>query len=75
MEFMLFPETSIYTWIILPILIMIARIVDVTMGTLGIIFIAKRIVFLAPILRFFEVLIWLLVIEQILIDFPPHTYN
>jgi uncharacterized protein YebE (UPF0316 family) len=59
------PDTPIYTWIILPILIMIARIVDVSIGTLRIIFIAKRKVVLAPVLGFFEVLIWLLAIEQI----------
>lgn len=65
MEFKLFLDTPIYTWIILPLLIMSARIVDVTIGTLRIIFIAKRKVILAPLLGFFEVLIWLLAIQQI----------
>jgi uncharacterized protein YebE (UPF0316 family) len=65
MEFMTLPETPIYTWIILPMLIMFARVVDVTIGTLRIIFIAKRKIILAPVLGFFEVLIWLLAIQQI----------
>ena len=65
MEFITIPETPIYTWLILPALIMLARIVDVTIGTLRIIFIAKRKVFIAPVLGFIEVLIWLLAIEQI----------
>jgi uncharacterized protein YebE (UPF0316 family) len=65
MEFMVLPDTPIYTWLILPVLIMLARIIDVTIGTLRIIFIAKRKVVLAPLLGFFEVLIWLLAIEQI----------
>jgi uncharacterized protein YebE (UPF0316 family) len=65
MEISISPETPLFTWIILPILILIARIVDVSIGTLRIIFIAKRKVVLAPLLGFFEVLIWLLAIEQI----------
>jgi uncharacterized protein YebE (UPF0316 family) len=44
---------------------MFARVVDVTIGTLRIIFIAKRKIILAPVLGFFEVLIWLLAIQQI----------
>ncbi len=65
MDFMALPESPLYVWVFLPLLIMIARIFDVTIGTLRIIFIAKRKVVLAPVLGFFEVLIWLLAIEQI----------
>lgn len=65
MDFIGIIDTPIYTWIILPILITAARIIDVSIGTLRIIFIAKRRIFLAPLLGFFEVLIWLLAIEQI----------
>jgi uncharacterized protein YebE (UPF0316 family) len=65
MEIIVITETPLYTWIVLPILIMIARIIDVSIGTLRIIFIAKRRILLAPVLGFFEVLIWLLAIEQI----------
>ncbi|MDZ7373100.1 MAG: DUF2179 domain-containing protein [candidate division KSB1 bacterium] len=54
-----------FTWVILPILIFCARIVDVSIGTMRIIFIAKEKRFLAPLLGFFEVLIWLLAIGQI----------
>lgn len=42
-----------------------ARIVDVSLGTLKIIFMSKGYKFLAPILGFFEVLIWLLAITRI----------
>ena len=65
MDFINFPDSVIYTWVILPLLIMFARIIDVSIGTLRIIFIAKRKMILAPILGFFEVLIWLLAIQQI----------
>jgi uncharacterized protein YebE (UPF0316 family) len=65
MDFFNLPDNTIYTWVILPLLIMFARIIDVSIGTLRIIFIAKRKIILAPLLGFFEVLIWLLAIEQI----------
>lgn len=65
MDYAIFPDSMLFTWVILPLLIMAARITDVTIGTLRIIFIAKRKIVLAPVLGFFEVLIWLLAIEQI----------
>jgi len=65
MDFLNIPDNALYTWVILPLLIMFARIIDVSIGTLRIIFIAKRKMILAPVLGFFEVLVWLLAIEQI----------
>ena len=50
----------------LPFLIFFARICDVTIGTLRIIFVSKGMKNLAPILGFFEVLIWIVVISKIL---------
>ncbi|MDR2423557.1 MAG: DUF5698 domain-containing protein [Prevotellaceae bacterium] len=50
----------------LPFLIFTARIVDVTIGTLRIVFVSKGMKVVAPILGFFEVLIWIVVISQIL---------
>lgn len=55
-----FLHSSIFVYAILPLLIMLARITDVTIGTLRIIVVAKGNKFLAPILGFFEVLIWIL---------------
>jgi uncharacterized protein YebE (UPF0316 family) len=54
-----------YTYLILPLLIFIGRIVDVGIGTIRVIFVSKGFKKLAPILSFFEILIWLLVIKQI----------
>jgi len=65
MEFIALQDTPVYTWVILPLLIVLARIIDVSIGTLRIIFIAKRKMIVAPVLGFFEVLIWLLAIQQI----------
>ncbi|MBC8415165.1 MAG: DUF2179 domain-containing protein [Candidatus Cloacimonetes bacterium] len=52
--------------LILPLLIFFSRIVDVSLGTLRIIFVNKGMRYLAPIVGFFEILIWLIVISQII---------
>ena len=50
----------------LPLLIFFARICDVTLGTMRIIFISKGKKTLAPIVAFFEVFIWIIVISELL---------
>lgn len=55
-----------YTWFILPFLIFIARVLDVSLGTVRVIFISKGLKYLAPVVGFFEILIWLLAIGQIM---------
>jgi len=61
-----FMDNELFTWIILPLLIFFARMLDVSIGTLRLIFVAKGFKFLAPFLGFFEVIIWLLAIGQIM---------
>lgn len=56
-------------YVILPLLIFLARVADVSLGTIRIIFISKGFRFLSPLVGFFEVIIWLLAINQILSDF------
>ena len=51
---------------LLPFIIFFGRIVDVTLGTLRIIFVSKGERFKAPIIGFFEVFIWVVIISQIL---------
>jgi len=51
---------------ILPILIFLARIVDVSIGTMRIIFVSKNLKKLAPLVGFFEVFIWINVIGQVM---------
>ena len=53
-------------YVILPVMIFCARICDVTMGTIRVIFISKGIRYLAPVIGFFEVIIWLLAIGQVM---------
>ncbi len=57
---------ALVNWVILPILIFFARILDVSLGTLRIIFVAKGKQMIAPILGFFEVLCWVLVASQLI---------
>lgn len=66
MDFTSIFNSDIWTWVIIPCFIFIARILDVTLGTVRIIFVSKHMKSLAPLLGFFEVLIWLLAIGQIM---------
>ncbi len=51
---------------VLPILIFLARVIDVSLGTMRIIFVSKNLKKLAPIVGFFEVFIWINVIGQVM---------
>ena len=57
------PDTL--TYVVLPLLIFFARIGDVSLSTIRIIFVMGGNKLIAPILGFFEALIWLLAIGQI----------
>jgi len=61
-----FIDSQLFTLVVIPILICLARVVDVTIGTLRIIFISKGLKYLAPVMGFFEVIIWLIAIGQIM---------
>ena len=49
---------------LLPLVIFFGRILDVSLGTLRIIFVSKGQKHLAPIIGFFEVFIWIVVISE-----------
>ena len=59
-------EFDYYNWILLPVLIFIARMCDVTLATLRSIFVSKGFKKIVPFVGFFEVLIWLLAARQVL---------
>ncbi len=66
---------EIFAWIILPILIFCSRIIDVSLGTLRVIFVSKGLKYWATTLGFFEVLIWLIAIGQIMTNLSnPVSY-
>lgn len=59
-------NADVYNWVILPLLIAIARIMDVSVGTIRLIFVSRGYKYLAPMLGFIEVIIWLVAIGQIM---------
>jgi uncharacterized protein YebE (UPF0316 family) len=59
-------QSYLFAWVVLPILIFLARIADVSLGTVRVILVSQRLKYLAPVAGFFEVLIWILVIGQIM---------
>lgn len=61
-----FMNTDIFSWIVLPILIFLSRIIDVSIGTIRIIFVSRGKKNLAPFLGFFEVMVWIVAISQIM---------
>lgn len=61
-----FVDSPLFYWGVMPFLIFLARICDQSIGTLRVIFLSKGVKALVPILGFFEVLIWLLAIRQIM---------
>ena len=62
----IFPQSEFFAWVILPLLIFLSRITDVSLGTVRLIFVSRGMKYVAPIVGFFEVLIWILVIGQIM---------
>ena len=58
-------DQEIYQYIVLPLIIFFARICDVSLGTLRIVFISKGKKNIAPFLGFFELLIWVVVISEV----------
>lgn len=61
-----FIDSDLFTYVLLPVLIFMARICDVSIGTMRIIFVSKGKRNIAPILGFFEVLIWITAISKIM---------
>ncbi len=66
MESQLFLNSDFYIWVVLPFLIFLARVLDVSFGTIRVIFISRGFKYLSPLVGFFEILIWLLAIGQIM---------
>ena len=60
-----FYDSAFFTYFLLPFLIFLARIGDVTMGTMRIVMISKGHKKLAPLLGFVEIFIWLLAMTKI----------
>lgn len=59
-------SSDLFRYVILPLLIFFARVCDVTLSTIRIIFVMNGKRNIAPILGFFEAFIWLLAVGQII---------
>lgn len=59
-------QSELFKYLFLPLLIFFGRIMDVTLGTFRIVMVAKGNKFFAPLLGFFEVFIWIIVIGSIM---------
>lgn len=57
---------SVFNYVVIPALIFLARVCDVSINTVRIIFVMHGKKLLAPLLGFFEAFIWLLAIRQII---------
>lgn len=66
MEFIITNQGILYSWVLLPVLIFMSRIMDVSIGTVRIIMVSRGQRILAPVLGFFEVFIWVVVIGQVM---------
>ena len=62
-----------YAWVILPIIIFLARVADVTLGTIRIIMINRGKRKIAPLLGFCEVFIWIVVMGQLVSNLEGFT--
>ncbi|OGP89645.1 MAG: hypothetical protein A2031_09325 [Deltaproteobacteria bacterium RBG_19FT_COMBO_43_11] len=74
MDLSVFYDSEVFKLIIIPLLIFLARICDVTLDTARIIYVSRGMKFLAPIIGFFEVLIWLVSITQIMHNLTNFVY-
>ena len=59
-------NTPVFNYVLLPLFIFCLRVCDVTLDTMRIIFMTKGYRRLAPIIGFFELLIWLMAITRIM---------
>ena len=59
-------DPELFEWVVFPIIIFCARMSDVTLGTLRIILISRGKRKLVPFVGFFEVLIWVVAISQLI---------
>jgi len=59
-------NSGLFTWFILPFLIFTARIFDVSLATIRIVFVSRGMKYLSSLVGFFEVTIWLLAIRVIM---------
>jgi len=61
-----FIDSNLFIYLIIPLAIFIARVLDVSLGTIRIMMISKGEKYIAAAVSFFEILIWITAISQII---------
>jgi uncharacterized protein YebE (UPF0316 family) len=69
-----FFQSPAFTLIIIPVLIFLGRIVDVSVGTMRIIFVSRGLRFLSVAAGFVEIMVWLFAIRQVMGHMNHWTY-
>ena len=69
-----FFQSPTFTLVVIPILIFLGRIIDVTVGTMRIIFVSRGLRLLSVAAGFGEILVWLLAIRQIMGNLHHWSY-
>jgi uncharacterized protein YebE (UPF0316 family) len=59
---------DIYAWVIVPLVIFMARLLDVSLGTLRFIFLSRGYKKIVPVLGFAEILIWIIAIREVMVN-------
>ena len=57
-----------FSWVVVPVLIFCSRVADVSLGTLRLIYLSRGYRGLAPLVGFFEVLIWIVAVREVMIN-------
>lgn len=67
-------DSAIFNYLVLPLLIFLLRLTDVTLMTLRIIFVSKGYKLWSSVMGFFEVSIWLVAISQVMSNLDKPLY-
>ena len=74
MDFDTLMNTWMWEWIIMPLLICCSRVLDVSIGTVRVVFVSKGLKYFAPIVGFFEVLLWIIIVSQVMKNLSNPLY-
>jgi uncharacterized protein YebE (UPF0316 family) len=66
-------DTWVINWIWIPLAIFLCRVIDVTLGTMKVIYVTQGNRMVAPILGFVETFIWLVAISQVMKNLTTWT--
>ena len=66
-------DSPIFDYLVLPLLILLARVLDVSMDTIRVIMVAKGYRNYAPAIGFFQSLIWVITISRVMVNLENWT--